>query len=345
MRKRALLVLAFLAVCLIWGSTYLGMRLALESFPPFLMGALRFLCAGALLLLVARLRGEPLPRPVEWQSSALTGVLFFVIGNGLVAAAEQSLSSGVTSVMVATMPLWAAMVQRVLGARLAAAEVAGVLLGLVGVLLMNLGAELRASPSGTLMALLAPLGWALGSVASKRVALPATMMMRTAAQMLSGGAAMLVVSFALGEHVTATPTARAVLALVFLCFFGSVVAFSAYVYLLANVSASVATSYAYVNPVIALAIGIVWAGERIDAASASGALIVLGAVLLVARAAARHGARPRNPTAADSATGPTRRAGCVAEHRGRGCAPRRHALPEAQAPVGLLPRAERTRGM
>lgn len=156
---------------------------------------------------------------------------------------------------------------------------------------------------------------------------------------------MLVVSFALGEHVTATPTARAVLSLVFLCFFGSVVAFSAYVYLLANVSASVATSYAYVNPVIALAIGIVWAGERIDAASASGALIVLGAVLLVARAAARHGARPRNPTAADSATGPIRRAGCVAEHRGRGCAPRRHALPEAQAPVGLLPRAERTRGM
>lgn len=292
------MVLAFLAVCLIWGSTYLGMRLALESFPPFLMGALRFLCAGALLLSVARLRGEALPRPVEWQSSALTGVLFFVIGNGLVAAAELSLSSGVTSVMVATMPLWAAIVQRIMGARLAAAEVAGVLLGLVGVLMMNLGAELRASPSGTLMALLAPLGWALGSVVSKRVALPATTMMRTAAQMLSGGAAMLLVSFARGEHMTAAPTARAVLALVFLCLFGSVVAFSAYVYLLANVSASVATSYAYVNPVIALAIGIVWAGERIDAASASGALVVLGAVLLVARARAPGSVPPPRPAPA-----------------------------------------------
>lgn len=293
MRKRALLVLSFLAVCLIWGSTYLGMRLALESFPPFLMGALRFLSAGALLFAFARLRGEPSPRPVEWQSSALTGVLFFVIGNGLIAVAEQSLSSGLTSVMVATMPLWAAIVLRAMGERLAAAEVGGVLLGLSGVLVMNLGAELRASPSGTLVALLAPLGWALGSVASKRVALPATVMMRTAAQMLSGGAAMLGVSFALGERVTAAPTASAVLALAFLCLFGSVVAFSAYVYLLANVSASVATSYAYVNPVIALVIGIAWAGERIDAASASGALMVLGAVLLVARSRAEAPSAPR----------------------------------------------------
>jgi hypothetical protein len=163
---------------------------ALESFPPFLLGAIRFLAAGALLFGLARLRAEPMPRAIEWRSAAVTGVLFFVIGNGLVNVAEQSVSSGLASVLVATMPLWATLISRLLGERASALELAGTILGLGGVAIMNLGGELRASPGGTCAALLAPIGWALGSIASKRLSLPGTTLMRTAAQMLTGGAAM-----------------------------------------------------------------------------------------------------------------------------------------------------------
>jgi drug/metabolite transporter (DMT)-like permease len=278
-----LLALSFLAVSVIWGSTYLGIRIALESFPPFFIGAARFLVAGAVLLIVAVARGEKLPSAVEWRSAAATGALFFVVGNGLVNLAERSVSSGLASVLVAMMPLWATLFSRFFGDRVSRDEAAGVALGLVGVSVMNAGGELRASPAGAACALLAPMGWALGSIASKRMPLPKDVVTRTGAQMLTGGGAMLVLSTALGEHL-GTPTSRAALALAYLAVFGSLVGFSAYSYLLANARTSVATSYAYVNPVIAVALGIALAGERLDLASALGAAIVLGAVLLVARA-------------------------------------------------------------
>ncbi len=280
--KRSVYV-AFAVLCVVWGSTYYGVRVALTGFPPFFLGAVRFLLAGGLLFALARWRGEPSPRVREWGAALLTGALFFVIGNGLVNVAEQSVSSGLASVLVATMPLWVTVFGRVVGARVSWAELAGVVLGVVGVVVLNLGGELRASPTGALCALLAPMGWALGSVASGRLPLPGGKM-RTAAQMLGGGVAMAVVSLATREHMARVPSTEACLALAYLCIFGSVLGFSAYTYLLANTRPAVATSYAYVNPVIAVVLGLAAGGEHLGPTSLAGAAIVLAAVVLVGRA-------------------------------------------------------------
>jgi drug/metabolite transporter (DMT)-like permease len=280
---RPLLVAAFAVVCVVWGSTYLGIRVALEGFPPFLLGAVRFVAAGAVLFAVARWRGEPAPRAVEWGSALLTGALLFVVGNGLVNVAEQSVSSGLASVLVATMPLWATLISRLFGAKVSARELLGVVLGLVGVAVLNLGGELRASPTGAACALLAPMGWALGSMAGRRLPLPPGTMMRTASQMLGGGAALAVVGLAAHERFASAPSARAIAAAAYLFVFGSLLGFTAYSYLLAHTRPAVATSYAYVNPVIAVVLGVAFAGEHFGAASGVGAVIVLAAVALVGR--------------------------------------------------------------
>jgi drug/metabolite transporter (DMT)-like permease len=279
-----MLIASFAIVSIVWGSTYLGIRVALESYPPFLLGALRFLGAGLVLVVAGRVRGEALPTAREWGSAALTGALFFVVGNGLVNVAEKSVSSGLASVLVATMPLWMTVFGRVFGAQASAREMAGVVLGLAGVVVLNLGGDLRASSPGAAVALLAPMGWAMGSVASKRLPLPGGIM-RTGSQMLCGGAAMLVVSLALREPL-GEQTARGALALAYLCVFGSLVGFTAYSYLLKHTRPAVATSYAYVNPVIAVVLGVVLAHEQFGAQSAAGALVILAAVALVQKRSA-----------------------------------------------------------
>jgi drug/metabolite transporter (DMT)-like permease len=282
--RRALLFAAYAAVCLIWGSTYYGIRLALDGFPPFMIGAARFLGAGVTLLVIARARGEALPRALEWGAAFVTGTLFFALGNGLVNFAEQSVSSGLASVLVATMPLWMTVYARAFGERVSGGEVLGVALGLAGVCILELGGELRGSPRGALLLLLAPMCWALGSLASKRLPAARATMTRTGAQMTAGGVVMLLLSLGFGERVAATPSTGAVLAVVYLCVFGSLIGFTAYSYLLAHTRPAVATSYAYVNPVIAVALGVFLGGERFGVASAVGALVILAAVGLVARA-------------------------------------------------------------
>ena len=285
------LVIAFLVVSVVWGSTFLGVRIALESVPPFFLGALRFICAGAALFVYAWARGEAPPTRLEWRSALLTGVLFFVVGNGLINVAEQSISSGLASCLVATMPLWATLLSPLFGERVSFREAAGLALGLVGVTVMNAGGELSGSPMGTMCGLLAPMGWALGSLYSRRLMLPSGLM-RTAAQMLAGGTAMLVLSAALGELSSIRFTPRTTAAAVYLALVGSLVAFSAFQYLLRHARASVATSYAYVNPVIALALGVFFGGEKLDMPSVVGAAIVLGGVALVIRSRTAETVRP-----------------------------------------------------
>lgn len=289
MPRRSLLILAFATVCLVWGSTYLAIRVALEGFPPFFIGAARFVLAGSALFAVARARGEAVPARKEWAASALTGTLFFVVGNGLVNLSERSVSSGLVSVLVATMPLWATVFGRAFGTAPTGRELAGVALGLVGVLVLNLGGDLRASPGGALLAMLAPMGWAMGSVVSQRLPAPPGVM-RTAAQMISGGVGMLLLSVVMREGFGAV-SARSVFALAYLCLAGSLAGFTAYSYLLKHTRPAVATSYAYVNPVIAVALGVVFAGERFGLQSAAGAVIVLAAVALVQRRASASRSR------------------------------------------------------
>lgn len=269
-----------------WGSTYLGIRVALESFPPFFIGAVRFFGAGAALWVVARVRGERAPTRAEWGGALLAGTLFFVVGNGFVNLAERSVSSGLVSVLVATMPLWATVFARLFGESLGREEVAGVVLGLVGVAVLNLSGELRASPAGAAMGLLAPMGWALGSMASRRLPAPPGVM-RTAAPMLAGGAVMFLVGLATHEHLSAAASVRSIAAVAYLCIFGSLVGFSAFSYLLNHTRPALATSYAYVNPVIAVVLGVTFGGEHFGLASILGASIVLVAVVVVARARAR----------------------------------------------------------
>ncbi len=282
--RPGVVLLAYAAVCVVWGSTYLGIRVALESFPPFFIGAARFVVAGAALFVFARARGERVPTRVEWGGALLTGTLLFVVGNGFVNLAERSVSSGLVSVLVATMPLWATVFARLFGEPLGRAEIAGIALGLVGVAVLNIGGDLRASPSGAALALLAPMGWALGSMASRRLPAPPGMM-RTAAPMLTGGGAMLLIGSATHEHLGAA-SARSVAAVAYLCIFGSLVGFSAFSYLLRHTRPALATSYAYVNPVIAVVLGVAFAGERFGVTSILGASIVLVAVVVVARARA-----------------------------------------------------------
>jgi len=279
---RALVVVAFAAVSVIWGSTYLGIRIALHEFPPFMIGALRFLFAGAVLCGYAKARGQRWPTATEWRGAAIVGGLFFMVGNGLLCVAEKTVSSSLAAVLVATMPLWATVFARLFGEPVVKSDWAGLALGLAGVVVMNLGGQLRASGMGAALALLAPMGWALGSVLSKRLRLPSGAM-SVGAEMLAGGVMVLAVSTALGEKWPAAVSLRSASAVTYLAVMGSLVGFNAYAFLLRNTRAAVATSYAYINPVVAILLGIGLGGEHLDAASASGGGIVLMAVLLVSR--------------------------------------------------------------
>ncbi|MEO6418413.1 MAG: drug/metabolite exporter YedA [Polyangiaceae bacterium] len=272
---RRALIPALLAVYVIWGSTYYAMRIALEGIPPLLMGGIRFVLAGLALYMWLRARGAPAPTWPEWRASAPIGFLLLTIGNGGVALAEgRAVSSSLAALVVATMPLWAVLFASMVGERPSRSEAAGLLLGLVGVALLQAGGDLRGHGFGALFLLVAPVSWALGSVWSRRLSLPKGAM-ATAVQMLIGGLLMLGLSVGLGEHLTALPSARAVGALLYLMIFGSIVAFTAYGWLLRNASSGVATSYAYVNPVVALGLGVVFGGEKIAWLTVVGAAVVL----------------------------------------------------------------------
>jgi drug/metabolite transporter (DMT)-like permease len=288
MRIERLQVAAALAlVCVIWGSTYYAMRVALESFPPFTMGSIRFLLAGAAMYVALRARGERAPTAREWGAATLTGALLLVVGNGAVAFGQQRVSSSVAAIVVATMPLWAVLFGRVFGDRPSRGELLGVAIGFVGVALLHTGGDLFSHGASAIVMLLAPAGWALGSVWSRRLPLPGRGgLMAAAAQMLTGGAMMALVSLSLGEHAFAARavSVRSVVAIAYLAIFGSIVAFSAYGFLLRHARTSTATSYAYVNPLIAVALGVAVGGEHVHAATLVGACVILSGVLVLSLA-------------------------------------------------------------
>lgn len=279
--SRALIVLALFALYVIWGSTYFAMRVALETLPPFLMAGPRFLFAGFVLYAFLRARGVPAPTKREWRAAAVTGLLLLTVGNGAVAVAEQSVSSSVAAVVVASMPIWAAVMNRALGQRARGGEWAGLVLGFAGVVLLNLGGGLRLDARG-LVLLAAPIAWAAGSVLSPRLSLPKGAM-ATAAQMLAGGASMLLIALVRGEHFAHAPSMRSVAAAAYLALFGSLVAFTAYGFLLRSVRPGVATSYAYVNPLVAVLLGGLLAHEPVTRLTLAAALLSIAGVALIAR--------------------------------------------------------------
>ncbi len=278
--SRAGIVVALVTVYVIWGSTYLGIRVALEGFPPLLMSGIRFLIAGSLLYGWSRLRGIPNPTGAQWRGAALVAVLLLGFGNGGVTFAEQWVTSSLTALALGATPIWAALFAGFFGRWPSRMEWLGLALGFTGLVILNLDGSMRASPLGAVLLVLAPAGWALGTVLSKRVPLPSGLMV-SAAEMLVGGAGLTVLGLLRGEHFHARPGPHAVLALAYLIVFGALVGFTAYSYLVSHVRPALATSYAYVNPVVAVILGVSLAGDPFSRVSFFAMPVILSGVILV----------------------------------------------------------------
>ena len=256
------IALALAAVYVIWGSTYLAIRFALEGgFPPFLLGGIRFLIAGGLMYAFLRWRGVPAPTRPQWRNAAVMGLLLMLFGNGMVNLAEQTVSSGMTAVAVASAPLWIGIFSAMRGDKPGRMEWIGIAIGFLGVLWLNADSSLTASPVGLVALLVASLSWSFGSVWSRGRDLPSPFM-SSAAQMLCGGVAMCIVGAAVGERFDGMPSAHGLAAFAYLIVFGSIIGFSSYIWLLHHVRPALASSYAYINPAIAVALGAWLAHER-----------------------------------------------------------------------------------
>lgn len=278
--ERTLVVAALFSLYVIWGSTYYAMRVALRALPPFLMAAPRFLIAGAILFLFLLARGVKPPTARQWLSCAAVATLLLVMGNGLVAVAERSVDSGTAATVVATMPLWAAAIGWFWGERPKALEVAGLCFGFAGVAVLNRTSGLSLNGPNSIAILAAPAAWALGSVWSRRLSLPPGAM-AAAAEMLVGGVLMFGVAMIRGERLQAKLTPATYLAVGYLIVFGSLIAFSAYGFLLRATRPLVATSYAYVNPIVALGIGAALGGELLTLEKAGACALTVVGVLIV----------------------------------------------------------------
>jgi drug/metabolite transporter (DMT)-like permease len=255
--------LAWLAVCLIWGTTYLAIRVALETVPPALVGAIRFTIAGVILIVILRARGERLPDRLSWGALALVGGLLIGLGNGGVVWAEQSVPSGFAALIVASIPFWMSGIEAALpgGERLTARIVAGLIVGFSGIVLLVWpdltagGVSGRQFAVGVIALQVACFGWAIGSSYARRRAREENALGAAAFQMLFGGLLMALVATALGEWQRLTFTWRSGLAELYLLVIGSLAAYPAYVYALKYLPVSTVSLYAYINPVIAVVLG------------------------------------------------------------------------------------------
>jgi len=284
---RVLIPLALVSLYLVWGSTYLAIRVALESYPPFLMAGIRFLCAGSALYAFLRWRGMAAPTRQQWINSAITGTMLLGMGNGLVCYAEQSVASGLAAVAVAAMPLFAAVFGGLYGQWPRRMEWLGLAVGFAGVILLNLGGGMSGTPLGAIALIIAAMSWAFGSVWSRRRDMPPAAM-NTAAQMLTAGTVLFVGASAFGERFPVAPGTSSTLALVYLAIMGSLVGFTAYLYLLNTVRPALATSYAYVNPPVAVVVGALFGGEAVHAFDVVAMAVILGGVGLIAIAREKH---------------------------------------------------------
>ena len=283
-------VLAFAAVYVIWGSTYLAIRFAIETMPPLGMAAFRFVVAGGLLYGWARWRGSPAPTPAQWRSGAGSGVLMLAGGNGAVVVAEQWVPSGLTALLVATVPLWLVLLDSTFGARVrpSTRTLAGLAIGFGGVGVLagspGVGAGGTLELIGGGIVLLGSLLWAAGSLMSRYTVDPPRPRMRVATQMLAGSVALAVLSAATGEmagFAVSDVSLRSWLSLVYLITFGAIVGYGAYIWLLDHVEPSRVGTYAYVNPVVAMVLGWAFAGEPLTFRSLLAAAIILGSVVVI----------------------------------------------------------------
>jgi drug/metabolite transporter (DMT)-like permease len=288
--SRAQIIAAFASIYIIWGSTYLAIRYAIETIPPFIMGGARFLVSGALLYVWARYRGAPKPTRLHWRNAIIAGAFLLLGGNGAVIWAEQFVPSGLTALLVSILPFWLVIIEWVRPPRKrpSGAVLGGLVLGFIGIIVLvgpgNVGGHGDVRPLGALVLILGSLAWAIGSFWSRDAKLPDSGLLTTGMEMLGGGVLLLIVGVLSGEtsHFDVHHVSRAsAIGLVYLVTFGSLLGFTSYIWLLDKVSAARLGTYAYVNPIVAVLLGWAIAGETLSARTAVAAVIVICAVALI----------------------------------------------------------------
>ena len=306
-----LLLVAFGAVYLIWGSTYLAIRVGVESFPPLLLAGSRHLIFGLLFYPLLRWKTGIRPTWANWRTVTVTGFLLLFVGNGGVCVAEQTVPSGVTALLVATVSLWMVLIDwlRPGGVRPVARVLIGLLLGFAGLALLvgpkDLGGSARINPVGVAILVVASFAWACGSLYSKHGQMPSSPLLGAAMQSLTGGTVLWIVGWLSGEmhslHLAAVST-RSWVAMGYLVFCGSMIGFTAYIYILKHSTATRVATYAFVNPVVALFLGWLVLGESITLRTILAAAVILAAVLLVITAPRRQAMPTANavPEAAEA---------------------------------------------
>ena len=291
--SRAQIAAAFASIYIIWGSTYLAIRYAIETIPPFIMGGTRFLVSGALLYVWARRRGAPTPTKLHWRNAIIAGGFLLLGGNGAVVWAEQFVPSGLTALLVSILPFWLVIIEWVRPPRKRprGAVLVGLVLGFIGILVLvgqgNIGGRGDVRPLGPLVLILGSLSWAIGSFWSRDAELPNSGLLTTGIEMLGGGALLVIVGVLSGElsHLDIHHVSRAsAIGLAYLITFGSLLGFTSYIWLLDKVSPAHVGTYAYVNPIIAVLLGWAIAGESLSIRTGVAAAIVICAVALITSA-------------------------------------------------------------
>lgn len=276
---------ALVCVVIFWGSSFIAIKLALQGFPPFMLGGLRFSIAGGILFAVALASGYPWPTAEQWRSGAIVGTIMLAVNSSSIIFAEQWVASGLAAIGVATIPLWTALFTGVLQRWPRPLEWFALGLGFGGILLLNLEGDFRASPLGALLIMVAAVTWALGSVLAARLPLPGGAM-AVAVEMLPASAIMLAASYLTGERLMAPPPLMPMLVMGYFIV-SSLGAFTAHAYLLRRVRPVVANSFAYTNPLVAVSLGVALGGETISGYGLAAMVVVLCGLALLALARER----------------------------------------------------------
>ncbi len=289
--SRISIILAFAAVYVIWGSTYLGIKYAIQTMPPLLMSGVRYFIAGLIVFVIAISTGAPFPKKIHWRNTLIIGALLVLMGNGGVALAESLIPSGIASLIVCSVPMWFALVGWLFfkKGKPGSLTIGGIILGFIGIMILvgpknifHVGQGINLT--GVLIITIGSIGWSVGSLFSSKALLPANHLTTTGMQMLCGGILLTIAGLAKGEysqvHFDAISTSS-LLAMGYLITFGSIVAFSAYSWLLRVISPSLVSTYAYVNPVIAVFLGWLFLNEHIDKYTIIGSLFIVFALILI----------------------------------------------------------------
>jgi drug/metabolite transporter (DMT)-like permease len=308
----AMIIVAFAVVYVVWGSTYLAIKYVVETMPPLLSAGVRFALAGTAMFAWLQLRWPTAVSAANWRAATIVGALLLLGGNGVVCWAEKSVPSGLTALIVGTTPLWFAVLEWLLfrGNRPTPRVVAGLVIGTAGICVLIGAGELRRAANAPLIPAICLLGacfsWALGSLYSRRAALPKSVFLSTAMQMICGGLVLTVAGLVLGEAGKLQLDSiklHSWLSWIYLVLIGSLVAFTCYVWLLKNASPTHVATYAYVNPIIAVLLGVLAGGEEFSANSAIAAALIVAAVMLITTGGGRR-AEPRpdeQPVVGDAA--------------------------------------------